>query len=92
MTQYVTNKGDFKRCCKSKQKDRFGKNANSRQFHKRNRIGTRVQRMDYYEEDGSAEKDMMVLIVEGDEMCSAAPYNMEGTINGNYFKTIKSEF
>ena len=30
----------------------------------------------------------MVLKVEGDEMCSAAPYYMKGTINRNYFKTM----
>ena len=67
-------------------KDRFGKNANSRQFDKRNHIGKRVQEV--YEEDGSSEGDMMVLNVGGDEVCSTAPYYMDGTIIGNNFKTM----
>ena len=41
-----------------------------------------------YEEDGSSEGDMMVLHVEGDEVCSTAPYYMDGTIFGNTFKTM----
>ena len=47
-----------------------------------------MQKIDYYEEDGRSKEEMMVLNVDGDEMCSAAPYYMEGTINGNFFKTM----
>ena len=85
---YSGIKGYFERCCNSKQKDHFGKNANSRQFDKSNQIGKRVQKVDLYQQDGNSEKDMMVLKVDGDEMCSAAPYYKDGTIKGNYFKTM----
>ena len=47
-----------------------------------------MQKVDYYEEDESSEEDMVVVKVEGDEMRSASPYYMEGTINGNNFKTM----
>ena len=70
---YCGIKGHFERCCIFKQKDRFGKNAICRQFDRRNQFGKRVQKVNYYEEDGSSEEVMMVLNVEGDEMCSAAP-------------------
>ena len=86
--QLVWDKGHFERCCNCKQEDRFGENAKSRQFDKRSHNGKRVQRVDYYEEDGKSEEDMMVLKVGGDEVGSTALYYMEDTVNGNHVKTM----
>ena len=74
---YCGIKGHFKKCCNSKQKDKFKKIAIPKNFHR-----------NYYEGDEDSDSDEMVLNVEGEGTQKTTPYYLEGWINGFRFKTM----
>ena len=83
MCNYCGRKGHLEKVCNQKNKDKFQQNGKFKANGSSEQTNRRVQLVDQVEEDN---ENIMVLIVAGDE--NTKPYNMEGFINGNRFKTM----